>query len=331
MIILISCSKSHNSDEMIKIDLSQFKKNINYSEFVDSISYIQLETNDSCLISEIEYLYVVNDEIFIKDMKGGGILRFDNHGRYLAKINKFGSGPGEFNRIHNFDIDKTQKNIYIYDDLRKNLLRYTFDGKFLSEIKIKDDIRDFALLGNNDFIFLHPDYNMKEHQGIWYANDKGKFIKSIIEGTSDNSYSVRGAEMCCKMHNSICYYDIYTDKIYYINKDLAKCLYCFELEQKIPKKIMKDQKGKQDDYFINIGFYPTNKYILLFYISDNDYRAVLFNRENHNLEIGKEFVNNIDNHKTQKIVGRYDDNSIVATVAPKVISSNPVLQILHLK
>ena len=316
---------------MIKIDLSQFKKNINYSEFVDSISYIQLETNDSCLISEIEYLYVVNDEIFIKDMKGGGILRFDNHGRYLSKISKFGSGPGEFNRIHNFDIDKTQKNIYIYDDLRKNLLRYTFDGKFLSEIRIKDYIRDFALLGNNDFIFLHSDYNTKEQQGIWYANNKGKFIKSIIESTSENAYSVRGAEMCCKMQNSIYYYDIYTDKVYYINRDSVKNIYSFDLEQKIPKKIMEDPKGKQGDYFVNIGFCPTNKYILLFYISDNDYRAVLFNRGDCSLEIGKEFANNIDNHKIQNIVGRYDDNSIVATVAPKVMSSNPVLQILHLK
>ena len=329
---LISCSKSHESAESkIKIDLSHFENTMNYSEFVDSISYIQLETNDSCLISEIEYLSVANNEIFIKDLKSGGIFRFDNHGTFLSKLNKYGSGPGEFNRISSFDIDPIQRIIYIYDDKQKNILSYTFEGKYISTIRVLDIVKDFALLDNREFMFICPNYCQQEHQGVWYANQEGKFKKSIIEATTDNSFFVRSSELCCKMFHSVLYYDKYSDKVYSINKDSARCLYSFDLKQKMPLELLKNSNAKLGDYFSNINICPTNKYMLLFYISDHDNRIVLFNRNDLSLIIAKKIVDDLDNSKSPYIIGRFNDSSIVATIQLKNDLLNPRLQILHLK
>jgi len=333
IVLVLSCNSNKSKEDKIKIDLSNYKNTINLSEFVDSLSYIQLETNDSCLISEIEYLSVADKKIFIKDVKSGGILIFNTNGRFISKLNKFGSGPGEFNRIHSFDINNKNKNILIHDDLSKRLISYSYDGKFLTQIKIKEYIRDFALVGNDKFVFLRPDgyINTNDRNGIWYANIMGDFEKTIIKGSTKNSLFIRGAELCCKMQDSVYYYDMYTDKVFCIKNDIVKCIYSFNLMQKTPHEILSNPNGKLNNYFMKIGFYVTKNNVLIFYISDNDYRVVVLNRNNKSMLIGKDFMNNIDDYGIENIVGVFDENTLVASIASKNRYSNPSLQILHLK
>lgn len=67
-ILLFSCKQE--ADNGIKIDLTQKKTKIRYSEFVDSVSYLTLYSNDSCIVSQIRQLYVDSSYIILSDRNG---------------------------------------------------------------------------------------------------------------------------------------------------------------------------------------------------------------------------------------------------------------------
>ena len=76
-ILLFSCKQE--ADNGIKIDLTQKKTKIRYSEFVDSVSYLTLYSNDSCIVSQIRQLYVDSSYIILSDRNGNGICVFQNN------------------------------------------------------------------------------------------------------------------------------------------------------------------------------------------------------------------------------------------------------------
>lgn len=66
-ICFTACShSSNNEDDMILIDLEEnVQENILFSSFVDSISYIPLETKDECLIGKIRDVIISDSIIFV--------------------------------------------------------------------------------------------------------------------------------------------------------------------------------------------------------------------------------------------------------------------------
>lgn len=326
-----SCSVNEKKMNGFMLDLSIYKNDVKFSEFVDSLSYIHLETNDSCLISGVEYLYVVDDDIFIKDIKGGGIFRFDISGKFISRINSFGSGPKEFNRIHNFCVDRKHKSIYIYDDLRRRIIQYDYNGVYLSDFKVDQALSDFCYIDENTFVFFRPHFSGEKHNGVWYTDKDGRFLSYILESKPDKSFSLTGAELCTKREGSVYYYDKYTDRIFNISKDSAQSVFNFDLKQKLPVELLKNPNAKQNDFFMNIAFIPTTKYFFLFYISDNDFRKVIYDRVSNRVQVSKFFVDDIDNNDYVDIITTYNDSTLIGIVKPDNEDLNPILQIIYLK
>ena len=65
--VFFSCS-TRNSETEFVVDLDNITiDTIHYSLFVDSITYIPLETNDSCLIGSVTDMIVSDNGILILD------------------------------------------------------------------------------------------------------------------------------------------------------------------------------------------------------------------------------------------------------------------------
>lgn len=70
LLFLVSCY--YEEEKSIVINLDDRMESIQYSQFAKSLDYIKLE-DDSCLISEIERIYIDGDTICLLDRKKGGI------------------------------------------------------------------------------------------------------------------------------------------------------------------------------------------------------------------------------------------------------------------
>jgi DNA-binding beta-propeller fold protein YncE len=77
-------------------------------------------------------------EVFVADghgqHKGDRVVKFTNDGKYIKEWGKTGSGPGEFNGLHAFAIDR-QNRLLVADRGNSRIQLFDMDGKFLTQWK----------------------------------------------------------------------------------------------------------------------------------------------------------------------------------------------------
>ena len=85
LLILLLCGCSthpqNENGKFIRIDIENSANNpFNLSNLSKEVSYIKLETNDSCLINSIKAIFYIDNQIIIRD--NNSILFFDNTGKF---------------------------------------------------------------------------------------------------------------------------------------------------------------------------------------------------------------------------------------------------------
>lgn len=97
---------------------------------VESIEYIPLETNDSCLISNLLNLQISKDYMFMYNGKSGQILQFDRKGKFVRKVSCEGNGPGEYGVVTELAIDNNKEELTVFQYGGPALI-YSFKGNYL--------------------------------------------------------------------------------------------------------------------------------------------------------------------------------------------------------
>lgn len=104
------------------------------SYFADTVIYIPLETTKESFIDWIKQAWM-NDSIILINGYRAGLLMFRQNGKFLRKIGKTGRGPGEYDKIIEFNV--IRDTIYISSTGKRSFLRYTFSGNYCDEIKLR--------------------------------------------------------------------------------------------------------------------------------------------------------------------------------------------------
>ena len=106
-------------------------------EVIDSVRYLQLETNDDCLISYVSQLFCTDREIIIFDIYTQAVYVFDYGGKFLRKLHKQGQGPGEYATILSISMDETRNEILIVDSGSRVLCYDLSSFDYLREIQME--------------------------------------------------------------------------------------------------------------------------------------------------------------------------------------------------
>src|SRR5690606_33248538 len=109
-----------------------------YSELFDSVNLVQLETNERCLIGNIDTILYHNNMILILDkIVAKSVFMFDKHGGFGRKIGKIGRGPREYISPAEMVINPYADEILIYDNAKAVIMAYGMDGEFRHEPKLE--------------------------------------------------------------------------------------------------------------------------------------------------------------------------------------------------
>lgn len=154
------------------------------NEWVDSVRYVPLETNDSCLISGITQAFYTKERWVIFDYMGQSIFLFNSDGSFIKKVGNRGRGAEEYLRTSNIMVDNTTGDIVVYSSGR--VLYYTCDGNFKKSVNLNREseypIRNIGMINDGHFICYTYDYSDEsagvEGSGIWELDSEGNFIKS---------------------------------------------------------------------------------------------------------------------------------------------------------
>jgi hypothetical protein len=143
LIASLSFCQNSNKSNLIVFDMArQFEKQQEtpLSKFVNSISYVPLETNSNTIFGGL-IRYEVNERyIIVRHERNGpsGILLFNrNNGKFIREIGKYGKGPGEYTYHSYIPFNKKINAIYAAD-ISRNLLVYDSTGKYINGIDAYD-------------------------------------------------------------------------------------------------------------------------------------------------------------------------------------------------
>lgn len=193
IVLIFSCSEKKNSRTdlptgvKIKID-EAIKDKLVLNSFIKDVSFVQLQNIDlQDYIAEIHSVFNVDNKYFVFDKKKSNIFVFSASGMLLNKIGIRGNGPGEYNKISDFCIDKSNRKVFVIDENSMAVLTYDFEGLFIKKEKFDTFFPRNMAYTNNTFVFSTYNSNMSFYDLI-FTDLNGTILKEEIPYPSENEY-----------------------------------------------------------------------------------------------------------------------------------------------
>ena len=148
-VLLLSITSLGQVIQTVSIgDALKKSSTVHLSDLASDIEYIQLETNDQCLLGQGVHLIAINNDDLI--VPSTVFYRFGTDGKFKNRISRKGKGPGEFVEIGGYSFDSDNKAFYVIDRLGK-VMKFSLDGQLISEHRASLGL--YSLMLDEDRVF----------------------------------------------------------------------------------------------------------------------------------------------------------------------------------
>ncbi len=149
------------ADKIISINPNDASDEINLSEFVDSIEYIKLQTDPSCLIGYAAQVIIRDEYIYVADIYNRAAFVFDKKGNFVSIFDKIGRGPDEFIEFRPIIVDDQEEHISIVTTTSKGY-------RYLTYTNIA-----FELIDDQPMPAIYADWQRREGNTHYFATQQG--------------------------------------------------------------------------------------------------------------------------------------------------------------
>lgn len=313
----ISCdsTRNNNRDNLIEMDSAYFEIDLSAKslptpssqEIIDTVIYLQLETNSESEFSQITQLEVIEKYYIILDKEANGIFFFHKDGSYAKRISPFNRDiPVPFERVLGFTIDP-YRDILSFNDIHTDkIYRFDLEGNFV-DIRKKTE-QDYY----KDDFSLFQGYELSIDLFNHRTEKKKKAYPAVVVQKDQTSK----IETLPYHPNTISYSEIIGNEKYFFRKDSLYLLFCrpydyiiykfdsnnmlteyaqvvFPPEKRLPEDFLTNDryKGKREQYIQNntsirysisdvyesgnwITFRTFSKTIMQFFLFDKSTRQI---------------------------------------------------------
>lgn len=174
LMILVSCKKVEQDNiPVVHFDLSEIKQ-VKQSEFIQSISLIPLETNDSSLLKNPRQLTIHGDRFVVDDGRGY-LFFFDLDGNFLYSTKHLqGVGPNTYQAGVGFTL-LPNGNMEVFDAFGYKLVVYDKGLEIVEKHDLPNDVlpaEGYLRVTDDLRVFYNRDSNLK-----FYSLSKQDLIK----------------------------------------------------------------------------------------------------------------------------------------------------------
>lgn len=157
-----------------------------YSDLVDSVEIIPLQTNDSILFTERCVLCVGEKYIIVSNSEG--IYQFSRSGKCIRKMLSYGRGPGEYLSYSSNYID--ERGYFYMTDGDGYLLSYDLEeGRLLGRYSCPRPMKILRMSG--DSLLCYPDFDVQiasESYSLCAINIRGEGIRQLADSVIGGSF-----------------------------------------------------------------------------------------------------------------------------------------------
>ena len=185
LLLFISCENKNskvlkNADGHLSLVFEKQSSSIFFSDRIfKKIEITPLETADDCLVGEDPELLSDDHHYFIRDYQQEFILRFDKSGKFINRIGRRGGGPGEYKAIEDYYIDSKAKVVEVLETYGP-ILRYKYDGTFISSMKVDGFANSFIKTGDTYWINRGMNHELASDGRLFKVSEDGTVIDRFL-------------------------------------------------------------------------------------------------------------------------------------------------------
>ena len=236
---LLACNEQVKETGVNEIKVTIRNSELKTSELFTAAIPIRLETKEESLLQDISKAYLSEKYLFIKS--GHALFLFDREGTFIRKIEKQGSGPTEYNRLSDFDINERNKEIYILDKGLQKVLVYGFDGEYKRENTIGiEAVKILNLDDNTNYTYSgNEESSNNRHKINLYSGSEINHSFNPIDERKKGYLHVNSSQNFYRNENGeILFFEAFNDTIYNLSEQMLS-----------PKYVINYEKGAPDSFF----------------------------------------------------------------------------------
>lgn len=319
---------------VLDIDLdSPDRDTLYYSEIVDSVTYIDLESSDDAMIGKISDLDYNGSRIVVLDDKTGLVKLFDKGGRYISQIGARGQGPEEYLRAKNVDIKDSV--VAVFDIALNKVLLYGTNGQFCcaDSIGTAEDFSQISSSGVSGYLIADYSTLPKKKGGIRFVSHDGsdRMLKERVDAINNNhlwEIFKNAGEV------SVITQD-YEYTILKLDGDSLSVMYQLNVtplpSESSKKKIAEHDFNELISNYSRLFHVDSDRWLIIYFWKKDNPRVVFIDKSTGDVRVCPGLVNDLDK---EEVLGRAPvliDGAMVEYVEGPDEDSNPRLKLYHLK
>ena len=344
VIMLSACTSTEGGKQKIVIDLTNCEEVINYSTFVDSVSYLTLNLEEGIAVGEINRLYKWKNYYYIGASSRDGVLIYDTSGKFVSHINAYGEGPEHFRTIASFAVVASTGDVCIYDNASQKMSYYDIQGTFKKSVPCPYWAVDIVKFDEEQTVFISPIYAGGEYPaGIWLVDKQNEMVKYLRDDVTVDYIFYYYPVTYLPEDNGFYHYDRNWDDFSWVTTDTTQTIYQFDFKQKIPASITRNMRFNLVElngygichYYAYSSSHMLMNFCQFAYEQNQDKRRfywTLINNRTKKVTVAKEICNDLDETVIENAFLFCLDSSTWVRVCDESKDDFGIrLQLLHLK
>lgn len=158
-VVLLSCNKQRHESEIVTKTVSidpESNHQLNLSEVIEVVDLIFFETNQRCIIGDIDKLRYFDGKFYMFEQFGARkALCFNDKGKFLFQIGAIGRADNEYITLRDLNINQWKDRIEIYDINRDMIQYYDFNGNYIGKGSVGRKTRNYAVIDSLHYAFFN--------------------------------------------------------------------------------------------------------------------------------------------------------------------------------
>lgn len=137
----------------LRLQVNLAEQSVSWNELFSHLEVIPLETQDSCLIMDIEKIIPCQEQMYVFDQRKPAVYVFGKNGEFLHEIAKKGEGPGEYQALTDVFWDEADRQVVLLIPLG-HILVYDMEGRFIAQkaLPVKPNYYSVSSLRDDAFV-----------------------------------------------------------------------------------------------------------------------------------------------------------------------------------
>lgn len=177
---LQACKESNPRKEVLSFDLEQERVSLSDLDLIADYEIVPLQTTPETKIGKIDKVIKTDDRIYVLDAnKAKAVFVFDNDGKSISTINRFGSANDEYLQLSDICVDEENGSLLLLSRMPSKILHFNIDGDSL--LKITPTERSFERIEkvNDTFLVCQGNYSQGgDHNNVCRLSEDGKILET---------------------------------------------------------------------------------------------------------------------------------------------------------